>query len=108
MENHDKLGEIEDFRAHHHPQLIAQRLDDGPDSVYVRDFIYGAVDGAMVQKPKSLYVNEYTKGKAERAFADRARSRFAFARPSPRSRSSTLCLSASALRLRSHDRKVLT
>ena len=47
MENHDKLGEIEDFRAHHDPQLIAQRLDDGPDSVYVRDFIYGAVDGAI-------------------------------------------------------------
>ena len=47
MESHDKLGEIEDFKAHHHPRLIAQRLADGPDSVYVRDFIYGAVDGAI-------------------------------------------------------------
>ena len=47
MENHDQLRELEEYRAHHHPYLIAQRLDEGPDSVYLKEFIYGAVDGAI-------------------------------------------------------------
>ena len=35
---------------HHHehsPEAIAQRLADGPNQSYLRDFIYGAIDGAV-------------------------------------------------------------
>lgn len=47
MESHDRLSELEEFKAHHHPHLIAQRLEEGPDSIYLKEFIYGAVDGAI-------------------------------------------------------------
>jgi len=38
---------LEHFKAHHHPRLIAKRLADGPESVFIKDFVYGAVDGAI-------------------------------------------------------------
>jgi len=47
MENHDQLEVLEEYKAHHDPRLIAKRLDEGPDSVYLKEFIYGAVDGAI-------------------------------------------------------------
>ncbi len=42
-----KESSLEHFKAHHHPHLIAKRLADGPDSIYLKEFIYGAVDGAI-------------------------------------------------------------
>ena len=33
--------------SHHTPEAIRRRLDDGPDHSYIRDVIYGAVDGAV-------------------------------------------------------------
>ena len=38
---------LEHVKAHHHPRLIAKRLADGPESIYLKEFIYGAVDGAI-------------------------------------------------------------
>ncbi|MGV6806873.1 MAG: VIT1/CCC1 transporter family protein [bacterium] len=35
------------YKATHSPQQIADRLADGPDSVYIKDFVYGAIDGAV-------------------------------------------------------------
>lgn len=32
---------------HHHPRRIAERLSEGPNSSYLRDFIYGAIDGLI-------------------------------------------------------------
>lgn len=37
----------ETLRATHTPELIRQRLRAGPDQSYLRDFIYGAIDGAV-------------------------------------------------------------
>ncbi len=42
-----KESSLEHFKAHHHPHLIAKRLADGPDSIYLKEFIYGAVEGAI-------------------------------------------------------------
>ena len=47
MGSHDHLSSPEDYRRHHRPHKIAQRLDEGPSSVYLKDFIYGAIDGAV-------------------------------------------------------------
>lgn len=33
--------------SHHTPEAIRRRLEDGPDQSYVRDLIYGAIDGAV-------------------------------------------------------------
>lgn len=35
------------YRATHTPEQIAQRMGDGPQPVYLKDFIYGAIDGAV-------------------------------------------------------------
>ncbi|GIX29530.1 MAG: membrane protein [Porticoccaceae bacterium] len=35
------------YRATHTPAQIARRLQRGPESVYLKDFIYGAIDGAV-------------------------------------------------------------
>ncbi len=35
------------YKATHTPGQIADRLDSGPDSIYLKDFIYGAIDGAV-------------------------------------------------------------
>ncbi|MFA5494916.1 MAG: VIT1/CCC1 transporter family protein [Porticoccaceae bacterium] len=35
------------YRATHSPGQIAARLDSGPGGIYLKDFIYGAVDGAV-------------------------------------------------------------
>ena len=32
---------------HHTPEAVRLRLEDGPDQGYVRDFIYGTIDGAV-------------------------------------------------------------
>ena len=47
MGNHKKEASSEHYKDHHRPHLIAQRLEDGPDSVYLKEFIYGSVDGAV-------------------------------------------------------------
>jgi len=33
--------------SHHTPEAIRERLQDGPNQSYVRDLIYGAIDGAV-------------------------------------------------------------
>ncbi|HBD12152.1 MAG TPA: hypothetical protein DCZ13_08400 [Porticoccaceae bacterium] len=35
------------YKASHTPEQIASRLEEGPGSVYLKDFVYGAVDGAV-------------------------------------------------------------
>lgn len=35
------------LRSHHTPEAIRERLEGGPDQSYVRDLIYGAIDGAV-------------------------------------------------------------
>ncbi|MEZ0152609.1 MAG: VIT1/CCC1 transporter family protein [Candidatus Reddybacter sp.] len=35
------------YQAIHTPERIAKRLQHGPSSVYLKDFVYGAVDGAV-------------------------------------------------------------
>ncbi|MBI1311260.1 hypothetical protein GC176_08125 [bacterium] len=35
------------LRASHTPEAIRRRLQSGPTSVYLRDFVYGAVDGTV-------------------------------------------------------------
>jgi VIT1/CCC1 family predicted Fe2+/Mn2+ transporter len=40
-------GDAQDLRSTHTPDAIRRRLDDGPSSSYLRDFIYGAIDGAV-------------------------------------------------------------
>lgn len=47
MADHEIEDNIEHVKAHHHPHLIAKRLADGPESIYLKEFIYGAVDGAI-------------------------------------------------------------
>lgn len=37
----------EAYKASHTPDKIASRLESGPGSVYLKDFVYGAVDGAV-------------------------------------------------------------
>jgi len=37
----------EEYRAEHTPDQIADRLTKGPPSLYLKDFIYGAIDGAV-------------------------------------------------------------
>ncbi|MDO3385435.1 VIT1/CCC1 transporter family protein [Gilvimarinus sp. SDUM040013] len=36
-----------DLVRHHQPKNIAKRLSDGPENSYLRDFIYGAIDGLI-------------------------------------------------------------
>lgn len=33
--------------SHHTPEAIRRRLSDGPELGYIRDFVYGAIDGAV-------------------------------------------------------------
>lgn len=35
------------YKQSHTPAKIASRLEEGPGSVYLKDFVYGAVDGAV-------------------------------------------------------------
>ncbi len=35
------------YKATHTPGQIAERLEDGPESSYLKDFVYGAIDGAV-------------------------------------------------------------
>ena len=37
----------EAYQHQHHPEKIAERLDQGPESLYLKDFVYGAIDGAV-------------------------------------------------------------
>ena len=47
MPDHSKLSSLEDYKAHHRPHKIAERLEEGPGSIYLKDFVYGAIDGAV-------------------------------------------------------------
>lgn len=42
-----KHQDKETYQAIHTPERIANRLEEGPSSVYLKDFVYGAVDGAV-------------------------------------------------------------
>jgi VIT1/CCC1 family predicted Fe2+/Mn2+ transporter len=37
----------EAYQHQHAPEKIAARLESGPESVYLKDFVYGAIDGAV-------------------------------------------------------------
>ena len=37
----------EAYQHQHDPEKIAARLESGPESVYLKDFVYGAIDGAV-------------------------------------------------------------
>lgn len=39
--------QIQDLAQRHTPEAIARRLASGPDRSYLRDFVYGAVDGTV-------------------------------------------------------------
>ena len=39
--------DLSDHIAEHHPDAIRRRLDDGPRHAYLRDFVYGAIDGTV-------------------------------------------------------------
>ena len=47
MPGHKDLSTKDDYREHHRPYKIAQRLERGPESIYLKDFVYGAIDGAV-------------------------------------------------------------
>jgi VIT1/CCC1 family predicted Fe2+/Mn2+ transporter len=47
MAPHKIHTERERLIAHHAPARIARRLAEGPDKNYLRDFIYGAIDGSI-------------------------------------------------------------
>jgi len=47
MSDITKTGSREAYQASHSPSQIARRLDHGPDSIYLKDFVYGAIDGAV-------------------------------------------------------------
>ena len=47
MRNITRKHSREVYRATHTPGQIAERLERGPESVYLKDFIYGAIDGAV-------------------------------------------------------------
>ncbi len=37
----------DEYKAKHSPSQIAERLKAGPGSIYLKDFVYGAIDGAV-------------------------------------------------------------
>lgn len=37
----------EAYQHQHDPEKIAARLESGPESIYLKDFVYGAIDGAV-------------------------------------------------------------
>jgi VIT1/CCC1 family predicted Fe2+/Mn2+ transporter len=41
------VPKLEALKADHTPQAIRRRLADGPRHSYLRDFVYGAIDGAV-------------------------------------------------------------
>lgn len=47
MNDITRTSSQEVYKDTHSPGQIAQRLENGPDSVYLKDFIYGAIDGAV-------------------------------------------------------------
>ena len=47
MNNITQKHSREVYRATHTPGQIAERLEGGPESIYLKDFIYGAIDGAV-------------------------------------------------------------
>lgn len=44
---HDEIDVSPDHRRRHTAAAIAERLEQGPEHNYLRDFVYGAVDGAV-------------------------------------------------------------
>lgn len=47
MTSHIPHSPIEQHKQDHTPQAVRKRLQDGPRHSYLRDFIYGAIDGAV-------------------------------------------------------------
>lgn len=47
MTNRIRPDSREFYQATHSPEQIAERLNHGPGSIYLKDFIYGAIDGAV-------------------------------------------------------------
>lgn len=42
-----KHRSLESHRAEHTPEAVQRRLDQGPHHNYLRDFVYGAIDGSV-------------------------------------------------------------
>lgn len=47
MSSKPRSASIDQLRAEHTPEAIRRRLAGGPEHSYVRDFIYGAIDGTI-------------------------------------------------------------
>lgn len=45
MDQTDEL--LQQLQAEHTPKAVEQRLQDGPKHSYLKDFVYGAIDGAV-------------------------------------------------------------
>ena len=45
-DNLEKI-DISELKKSHTPSAIQKRLDDGPSDSFLKDFIYGAIDGAV-------------------------------------------------------------
>ena len=47
MSNSIRTESREEYAAKHSATQIADRLEEGPGSLYLKDFVYGAIDGAV-------------------------------------------------------------
>ncbi|MEX2212682.1 MAG: VIT1/CCC1 transporter family protein [Phycisphaeraceae bacterium] len=47
MSSHSSPPPLDKLKAEHTPDAVERRLKDGPQHSYLRDFIYGAIDGAV-------------------------------------------------------------
>lgn len=45
--NREDQARPEDLAHHHTPEAIGERLENGPGHSYLRDFVYGGIDGAV-------------------------------------------------------------
>ncbi|MGE0434987.1 MAG: VIT1/CCC1 transporter family protein [Planctomycetota bacterium] len=45
--DHNSARTLDALKASHTPRAIAARLNSGPDHSYLRDFVYGAIDGTV-------------------------------------------------------------
>ncbi|WP_164101350.1 VIT1/CCC1 transporter family protein [Candidatus Laterigemmans baculatus] len=45
--SHEPLTPLSRLKAAHTPQAVRERLQKGPTHSYLRDFVYGAIDGAV-------------------------------------------------------------
>ena len=48
-------GPTSDLEHGHHPDEIAERLANGPRARYLRDWVYGGIDGAVPGRPAEFH-----------------------------------------------------